>query len=73
MSKCPFWSTSKEKVNCYSECPMNTIINESESCPFNDIISSGPKASIVGSMNEDLFYSQDRYTNYDEDDKVINY
>ena len=74
MSKCPFWSTNKEKVNCYSECPMYTITNENESCPFKEIIiSSGPKTTIVDSMNEDLFYSQDRYMNYDEDDKVINY
>lgn len=22
MSKCPFWSTSKEKFECYKECPI---------------------------------------------------
>ncbi|WP_066895361.1 hypothetical protein [Clostridium nigeriense] len=73
MSKCPFWSTNKERVNCYSECPMHTISNESEGCPFKEFLSSGAKTSFVDSMNEDLFYSQDRYLNYDEDDRVINY
>ena len=27
MSRCPFWSTPREKVQCYSECPM--LIGES--------------------------------------------
>ena len=22
MSKCPFWSTTREKVECYRECPI---------------------------------------------------
>jgi hypothetical protein len=22
MSRCPFWSTAREKVECYNECPM---------------------------------------------------
>ena len=25
MSKCPFWSTGKDRVECNIECPMNTL------------------------------------------------
>lgn len=71
MSKCPFWSTSKDRVNCYSDCPMHTIINESEVCPFKEFLPSSNKLSLADSLNDDLFYSQDRYINYD--DRVINY
>ena len=72
MSKCPFWSSSNERVNCYNECPMHNITNESESCPFKEHLNSS-KASMVNSLNEELFYSQERYLNYEEEDKVINY
>ena len=71
MSKCPFWSTNKERVNCYSDCPMNTISNESEVCPFKEFLSLRNKSSLADGLNEDLFYSQDSYINYD--DRVINY
>jgi len=73
MSKCPFWSTNKEKVNCYSDCPMQTISNESGICPFEDFLISGNNISFKESLNDELFYSQDRYLNSDEDDRVINY
>ena len=73
MSKCPFWSTNKERVNCYSECPINTINDENELCPFKEFLPSGTKLSLADNLNDDLFYSQERYSNYDEDDKVINY
>lgn len=32
MSKCPFWSTGKEKIECYKECPIFT----SELCGGQD-------------------------------------
>lgn len=73
MSKCPFWSTNKEKVNCYSDCPMHTMSNESEECIFKEFLPSDTKLSLADSLNDDLFYSQGRYSNYDEDDNVINY
>ena len=62
MSKCPFWSSSKDRVNCYNECPMHNKINENELCPFKEYLNSS-KTSMVGSMSEELFYSQDRYLN----------
>lgn len=72
MSRCPFWSTNKEKVSCYSTCPMQSKSNESDLCPFKEFLSSNNKVPFVDNMDEDLFYSQDRYLNYDMDDKVIN-
>ena len=73
MSKCPFWSTNKERVNCYSDCPMYTISDENDICLFKEFLSDGGKNSLTKNFNDDLFYSQDRYSNFDEDEKVINY
>lgn len=40
MGRCPFWSTSKEKFQCYEECPMimgETIqAQEGEVCIFKE-------------------------------------
>lgn len=73
MRKCPFWSTNNEKVNCYKECPMNPISNENEVCPFREVISLNKGVNFVDNMDEDLFYSQDRYLNYKDHNKVMNY
>ena len=73
MSKCPFWSTSKERVNCYSECPMYTISDENEICCFKEFLPTIGKSSFENNFNDDLFYSQDRYSHFDEDERVINY
>lgn len=73
MGKCPFWSTKKERVNCYSECSMHTIASRDELCPFKELSISESKASFIDNMNEEAFYSQDRFLNYGENDKVINY
>ncbi|MBU5487485.1 hypothetical protein KQI77_04820 [Clostridium sp. MSJ-8] len=40
MGKCPFWSTSKKSVKCYSECPMNND-SEDEVCLFKEHINGG--------------------------------
>ncbi len=73
MSKCPFWSTSKERVNCYNECPMHSLSDENEICFFKDLLPSTVKSSFENTFNEELFYSQDRYSSFDEDERVINY
>lgn len=36
MSKCPFWSTPKEKVSCYKGCPMKASENSEELCVFKE-------------------------------------
>lgn len=39
MSRCPFWSTTKEKVECYSECPIKSESlkgQDDKLCIFNE-------------------------------------
>lgn len=39
MSRCPFWSTTKEKVECYSECPIKSESlkgQDDKCCVFNE-------------------------------------
>lgn len=44
MSRCPFWSTARERVECYRECPI--LIGESsegqegERCVFHECAES---------------------------------
>lgn len=43
MSKCPFWSTAKEKFDCYEECPMieeKIEGEETELCVFKEYLLS---------------------------------
>lgn len=39
MSRCPFWSTKREKVECYRECPIlmgeSSEWQDDERCIFN--------------------------------------
>ena len=63
MSKCPFWSNSRERVECNTECPMHTISDEDKKCPFKEYISNTEfkyKDIIKGEYD----YSDD---GYDED------
>lgn len=39
MSRCPFWSTERENIECYSECPIKNESfrgNEDEHCIFHE-------------------------------------
>lgn len=71
MSKCPFWSTKKEKVNCYSGCPINTSGSEYD-CPFKEVLDE-PKIDYKGLSNENFAYSQQKYGEYDFSNKISNY
>ncbi|ATD55655.1 hypothetical protein [Clostridium chauvoei] len=71
MSKCPFWSTSREKVSCYSDCPMNESIQEDEICPFKEHLTT--KLIYKDSISEDFAYSQDKYFGYELMEKIMNY
>ena len=62
MSKCPFWSSKKEKINCNNECPMSPIKNQNEVCPFVEHL-VGEKVIFKDIIEEDFIYSQD--TNFD--------
>lgn len=72
MSNCPFWSTSREKVSCYGGCPMQASAKGEEGCPFKELVPSG-KSIYTDMGNEDLFYSQDRYLNYEVSERIVNY
>ncbi|MCE5222553.1 MAG: hypothetical protein LLF98_15305 [Clostridium sp.] len=72
MSRCPFWSTTREKVECYRECPI--LIGESseerdgEQCIFHECTESN-SINFIGIIKEDSsFLNLDMY----EDDKIIN-
>lgn len=36
MSKCPFWSTKGNRVECYSDCPMMNFSCSDENCVFKE-------------------------------------
>lgn len=59
MSKCPFWSTKKENVDCYKECPMimseDDGINEEEQCIFHEC-SSSTDMNFKDIINEDYSF-----------------
>ena len=73
MSKCPFWSTKKEKVNCYSGCPMKiSVQDEEDDCPFKEA-SNEVKISYKDIDSEKNSYSQDNYSEYDFIKKISTY
>lgn len=61
MSKCPFWSTGMQKVECYKECPMDGFFSIEENCPFKEhLVSSkisykGIEEYDFGSIEENDF------------------
>lgn len=72
MSKCPFWSTKKEKVECYKECPL--LIGEvserldSEHCIFNECAELG-NINFRDIIKED--YSLLNLSMYDDEKNII--
>ena len=72
MSRCPFWSTAIEKVECYRECPI--LVGESsegqdgEKCIFQECTESS-SLNFRDSIKED--YSFLNLSMY-EDEKIIN-
>lgn len=58
MSKCPFWSSAKEKVNCYKGCPMQPSNEVDDECVF--------KEHLVESklIFKDIAYDDFEYNNY---------
>lgn len=37
MGKCPFWSTTSDKIACNSECPMNSTQTVEDVCVFKEV------------------------------------
>lgn len=74
MSKCPFWSNAKENINCYNTCPMYSEDVEGETCPFKEFTGTNVKNTFVDSIdNKSIYYSQNKYLSYEEENKIINY
>lgn len=63
MSKCPFWSSRKEKVNCNGECPMSPSQNNNETCPFIEHLSA-EKIVFKDVLDEDFEYSRETKVEY---------
>lgn len=38
MSQCPFWSSSKEVIECNRECPMANSMEDGEECVFKSYL-----------------------------------
>lgn len=56
MSKCPFWSTTRERINCHSDCPMYPTSKNDELCPFVEYL-TGSKITYKD-IEDDFAYSQ---------------
>lgn len=75
MSKCPFWSTNKERVECYRDCPISVWDSsegkEGEHCIFNECTESS-NINFREIVKED--YSFLNLSIYDDDkNSTINY
>lgn len=63
MGKCPFWSTKKEIVKCYSDCPMYEDKLEEDICPFKDVsfnnedVKTNDKSNYSDDRNEENYLS----------------
>lgn len=56
MSKCPFWSTASEKVNCYKGCPMQLTDSIEELCVFKEHLVDN-KVVFKEIVEEDFAYN----------------
>lgn len=69
MSKCPFWSTQKQRVECYGECPMLAgelrKEQDDESCIFHECTSTSNSINFKEAIKED--YSFLNFSIYDEE------
>jgi len=75
MSKCPFWSNKKEKIECYRECPIlvgdSSERQENEHCVFNECTESS-NINFRDIMKEE--YGFLNLSIYDDDKNInINY
>ena len=61
MSKCPFWSSKKEKISCSNECPMSPAKNHNEICPFVEHLD---KVIFKEFIDDYFMYSQDTSLEY---------
>ena len=62
MNKCPFWSSKKSKVDCYSECPMKSIEGAESECIFMEYLDD-TKIDFKGIDSKELDYAGDEVYN----------
>lgn len=72
MSRCPFWSTARERVECYNECPILTNEGQDgEQCIFHGC-SEPSNINLKDIVKED--YNFLSFSIYDEDKNLnVNY
>ncbi len=74
MSRCPFWSTNRERVECYKECPLLTNEShgkkDSSHCIFNDCTEAN-NLHFKDIVNED--YNFLNLSAYNEETSIMNY
>lgn len=63
MSRCPFWSNNKEKVSCNNECPMHSISDEDDLCPFVEHLSN--KIIFKDIQNDEFAYLKENIYDFD--------
>ena len=63
MSKCPFWSSKKEKISCSNECPMSPAKNHNEICPYVEHL-VGEIVVFKEIIYDHIMYSQDTNLDY---------
>lgn len=63
MSRCPFWSNSREKVSCNNQCPMHPTAVEDELCPFVEHL--GSKLILKDIVNDDFAYFKENIYDFD--------
>lgn len=56
MSKCPFWSTKKDKVSCYKGCPMQPAESIEDLCLFKEHLASN-KIAFKEIIEDDFAYN----------------
>ncbi|MFW2488166.1 hypothetical protein [Clostridium chromiireducens] len=75
MSRCPFWSTARERVECYKECPIITSEafegKDVSQCIFNECTESN-SLNFKEIIKED--YGFLNLSIYDEENSInVNY
>ena len=59
MSKCPFWSTNRKRVECYDICPMYEASVDNINCMFK-ANSQSNQLVFKDIIDNDVSYSQDK-------------
>jgi hypothetical protein len=73
MSKCPFWSTTKSRVECYNTCPLFETSEDDSSCVFKENIGLSKINYKEIEEEEDFLFSDQKAFKLDFMDKPSTY